>query len=326
MTVRYDIQHMCLVFTHFPQGDRGVHGYPCNPVENIEAIFRLTLPRNEIPENGSDSTRPPAFHDQHLSDTLRLNKAVFCPNLPEALGMVAKDSLKKATFPPNARGSGWILAEDLEVKIRSEPGATTNNEQEVVKAYYRNVFDHIVPIVSVLEFPSTSWDAQFLDVSVSGSSRRGQRNNYALPDSVLRIITDRYHESILSHPEILEDMKTIAKYFDPIVPFEFKSLPSGSYNTMLGILGYTLMDAFPWEGCSERQYCAYEHGPKLGRKPVTGDPRGFDALLPGLDLHVSDWDGKNREAFKSLKDKKKSTRHGRDMLQQVCSFMHLILL
>ena len=309
-----------------PQGGHGAHGHhPYNPVENIEAIFRLTLPRNEKPENGSDSTRPPAFHDQHLSDALRLKKTLFCPNLPEMLAMVAKDSLKKATFPPNARGSGWILAADLKMRVRATTGETTSGELEVVAAYHKNVFDYIVPIVSVLQFPSTSWDTQFLNISVS-SSRKGQRNNYALPDSVLSIIPDRHHESILPQSEILEDMKTVAKYFDPIVPFEFKSLPSGSYNTMLGILSHTLMDAFPWEGCSEPVYCPYEHGPRLGRKPVTGDPRGFDALLPGFNLHVSDWDGKNREALQLLKDKKKSTKHGRDMLQQVCSFMFIIFL
>src|SRR6266550_7089261 len=149
-----------------------VHGrYPCNPVENIEAIFRLTLPRNEKPESGSDSTRPPAFHDQHLSDALRLKKTLFCPNFPEVLAMVAKDSLKKATFPPSARGSGWVLAADLEMKMRAAAatGAAATGELEVVTAYHKTVFNYILPIVSVLEFPSTSWETQFLNISISSS-------------------------------------------------------------------------------------------------------------------------------------------------------------
>ena len=230
--------------------------------------------------------------------------------------MVAEESLAKATFPPSCHGSGWILAFDLKQRIGGTR-TTAPGELEVVTAYHKNVFGYIVPLVSVLEFPSSSWDTQFLEISIS-DSRRGQQNNYALPDSVLWINPDRHHESISPQSKLLEDMEAVAKYFNKVIPFEFKSLSSGSYETMLGILGHTLKDNFPWEGCSEPQYCAYEHGPRLGREPVTGDPQGFDALLPGLDLHVSDWDGKNREALKSLKDTKKSTKHGRDMLQQVC--------
>ena len=228
--------------------------------------------------------------------------------------------MTKATFPSSTRGSGWILASELERIIKSTTKRTAaTKELEVVTAYYKNVFDYIVPIVSVLEFPSPSWDTQFLDISIS-DSRRGQQNNYALPDSILRIIPDQHHELISPQSKILEDMKNVAKYFDRIIPFEFKSLSSGSYNTMLGILAHTLMPIFPWQGCSEPLYCAYEHGPKLGRGPVSGDPLGFDGVLQGFDLHVSDWEGENREALEAIKDKKTSTKHGRDMLQQVCVF------
>src|SRR6266576_6161404 len=106
----------CNLSLLIPPGDRG-NSYPCNPVENVEAIFRLHLPCNEKPKKGSDSTRSPAFHDKHLSDELRLKKAVFCPNLPEILGMVAKDSLEKATWPPHASGSGWTAASDLRRRL-----------------------------------------------------------------------------------------------------------------------------------------------------------------------------------------------------------------
>ena len=245
--------------------------------------------------------------------------------------MVAKDSLKKATFPSSARGSGWILASDLERRIDAATKIMTSGESDVVTAYHKNVFHYIVPIVSVLEFPSSSWDTQFLEVTISHSRRGSQQNNYAVPDSVLKVNPGRHHESTMSHSGILEDMKIIAKYFDQIIlPFEFKSLSSGSYDTMLGILWHTTSEGdFPWEGCSEPQYCAYEHGPRLGRKPVTGDPVGFDAVLPGLNFHISEWDGENRRTLNAIKDKAKSKRHARDMLQQVClriSLFHFNLL
>lgn len=234
--------------------------------------------------------------------------------------MVAKDSIKNATWPSNASGSGWIVASDLRRRLRGPTINKGSREIDVAAAYHNNVLSTIVPIVSVLEFPSSSWETQFLEVSMSdssitGDSGRGRQNNYALADSVLRINPDRHDGSIPPQSAVLEDMRTVASYFDRIIPFEFKSLSSGSYATMLGILGHTLEKDFPWQGCSK--FCAYEHGPKLGREPVTGDPVGLDAIFPGLNFRISDWAGKNRKEFQVLKDGKQSTTHGRNMLQQV---------
>lgn len=113
-------------------------------------------------------------------------------------------------------------------------------------------------------------------------------------------------------------MEITANYFQRIVPFEFKNLFSGSYNMMLGILGHTLLNVFRWQRCSS-QYCSYEHGPKLGRKPVTGDPVGSDAAVSGIELAISDWRGANKEEFERMsdEDKKKFTTHGEDMIHQV---------
>ncbi|KAF8334391.1 hypothetical protein F5887DRAFT_892809, partial [Amanita rubescens] len=231
----------------------------------------------------SESTRKPAPYDLHLSKGLLLKKTVFCHNLPEELGMTAKVALEKAALPP-AHGSGWKLAEDIEAKIQEDAQHRFHNEPSVVAAYKHNVFSNIASIASILQFPSSSWKTQFLEMPTSDSahlnadSGRGKRSNYANADSILRIDLSK-HDS--AHSQILEDMKITAKYFERIIPFECKSLPSGSYHTMLCILGHTLADVFPWKGCVS-EYCAYEHGPRLGREPITGDPRGFDAIASAL--------------------------------------------
>ena len=236
--------------------------------------------------------------------------------------MVAKDALQKATLPPSGHGAGWILASGLEKRTRNEMNIKSSGEINVT-TIYRNIFTYIVSIASVLEFPSSSWDKQFLELSipdsaeVSADSDRGKRKKYAVPDSILTINPGQHNLDIPSQSHLLEDMEITANYFKRIIPFEFKSLSSGSYPTMLGILGHTLLDLFPWKGCGS--YCAYEHGPKLGRKPVTGDPLGFDADISGVDLIVSTWYGKTREAHQAMSDKafEKHKAHGRDMLQQV---------
>ena len=296
-------------------------------MQNVQEIFRLSPPLYTGPDKGSESTRKPASYDKHLSDTLLLTKAVFCPNLPAVLGWVANVALEKATLPPSGHGLGWRSAAVLEQKNQEETKRIALAEVNVVSAYEHNIFKNIVAIASVLQFPSSSWDTQFLEMSISDSVHlsddpgRGRKSNYANADAILRIDPDRHELGTLSDSRILEDMKITASYFKRIVPFEFKSLSSGSYRTMLGILGHTLMDVFPWQCCNSK-YCAYEHGPKLGRKPITGDPLGFDAVISSVDLSISDWDGKSREKFEEMTDKesKKHAAHGRDMLQQVCLF------
>ena len=295
-------------------------------MQNVREIFRLSPPRYTGPENGSESTRKPATYDKHLSDTLLLKKTVFCPNLPAVLGWVANAALEKATLPPCGHGSDWRSASGLKRKIQEETKRLALAEVNVVAAYKYNVFNNIDSIASVLQFPSSSWYTQFLDMPISDSVQkddpgRGRKTNYANADAILRIDPDRHVLGMPSDSRILEDMKITANYFKRIVPFEFKSLSSGSYRTMLSILGHTLMDVFPWQCCNSK-YCAYEHGPKLGRKPITGDPLGFDAVISSVDLSISDWDGKSREKFEEMTDKesKKHAAHGRDMLQQVCLF------
>lgn len=239
------------------------------------------------------------------------------------LGMVAKDALKKATLPPSGRGMGWTLASGLEKKVRKATQIISLGEVNVATSYY-NLLTYILAIASVLEFPSSSWDTQFLELSISDSvhadanSDRGKRKSYAIPDAILSINPCRNDLDMLSQSHILNDVEITANYFKRIIPFEFKSLSSGSYQTMLGILGHSLLDPFPWQGC-DSEYCAYEHGPKLGRKPITGDPLGFDAIISGVDPIISVWDGKSRGAFQAMSNKefKKSTAHGRDILQQV---------
>ncbi|KAF8344566.1 hypothetical protein F5887DRAFT_1203828 [Amanita rubescens] len=297
-----------------------------NPAKNVETIFRLRPPLYQKPKKGSDSTRKPALYDKHLSDALLLRKVVFSPNLPETLGIAAKDALENANLPPSGHGADWISASEVQGNIRGASRNKSHAEPTVGAAYNHNVFNNIVCIASILQFPSSSWDVQFLDLQLSDSahidadSNQGKRNNYAIADAILRVDLDQHEPGLPS--QILEDMKITANYFKRIIPFEFKSLPSGSYHTMLGILGHTLMDVFPWEGCSS-DYCAYEHGPKAGRKPITGDPLGFDAVVSGADLTISDWDGETREAFEGMNDKEnaKHTAHGRDMLQQIWAEM-----
>lgn len=238
--------------------------------------------------------------------------------------MTAKVALEKAALPPSGHGSGWKLAEDIEAKIQEDAQHWFLNESNVVAAYKHNVFSNIASIASILQFPSSSWKTQFLEMPISDSahlsadSGRGKRSNYANADAILRIDPSKHDSAMSTHSQILEDMKITAKYFERILPFEFKSLASGSYYTMLCILGHTLADVFPWEGCSS-EYCAYEHGPKLGREPITGDPRGFDAIISAVNLIISDWDGKTKEAYDAMsdKDRKKCAAHGRDMIQQV---------
>ena len=299
----------------------------------MEAIFRLRPPLYRKPEKGSDSTRKPASYDKHLSQALLLRKAVFTPNLPEILGVVAKDALEKAIFPPSGRGADWVSVSEVQGNLRLAGSLRKSPaELNVVAAYNFNVFNNIVCIASVLQFPSSSWDVQFLNLQISDSahistdSSQGKRNNYAMADAILKIDLDQHEPGLSPQSQILEDMKITANYFQRIVPFEFKSLSSGTYHTMLCILGYTLADIFPWEGCSS-EYCAYEHGPRLGRKPITGDPQGFDAMISAANLIVSDWDGKTKEAYDAMsdKDRTKYSVHGRDMLQQVCLFTLLII-
>lgn len=296
-----------------------------DPVENVEAIFRLRPPFYHTPKKGSKSTRKPALYDQHLAGALLLRKTVFSPNLPEKLGMVAKDALQKATLPPSGHGLSWLPASEIERNVRKDTSGSGKNcgEPDVAKAY-QNLFTYIGHIASVLLFPSSSWNTQFLELSISDTvdvgtdSDRGKRNKYAIPDAILRINAHEHDLDIPSQSHILEDIDITANYFKRVVPFEFKSLSSGSYQTMLGILGHTLLDIFPWQGCGPD--CAYEHGPKLGRKPVTGDPLGFDAVISGVDLDISTWDGISREAFRAMsnKDHKIYKGYGTDILQQVC--------
>ena len=240
--------------------------------------------------------------------------------------MAAKNALEEATLPPSGHGSSCKLASAIESKIQEY--ALDNNrsltEHNVVAAYRHNVFSNIASIASILQFPSSSWNTQFLEMPISDSahlsadSGRGKRSNYAIADAILRIDPDKHDSAMSAHSRILEDMKITAKYFERIVPFEFKSLSSGSYHTMLGILGHTLQEIFPWQRCSS-EYCAYEDGPKLGREPITGDPQGFDAMISAVNLIISDWDGKTKEAYDAMsnKDRTKYTGHGKDMLQQV---------
>ena len=232
--------------------------------------------------------------------------------------MVAKDALQKATLPPNGHGVHWISASGL----RREAQRVTEAIGEVnISPGYSNLFNYIVSIASVLEFPSSSWDPQFLELSMSDSvhtkakSDRGKRNNYAIADAILTINPGKHDLDIPSQSQILEDMEITANYFKRIIPFEFKSLSSGSYQAMLGILWHTLSDHFPWQGC-ESTFCACKHGPKLGREPITGDPLGFDAVISGVDLIISHW---NMAAFQAMsdKDRKKYSTHGRYMLHQV---------
>ena len=241
--------------------------------------------------------------------------------------MAAKVALKKAALPPSGQGSSWKLASDIELKIPEDALTRSLTEHNVVAAYKHNVFLNIASIASVLQFPSSSWDVQFLEMPISDSSHlsadsgRGKRSNYAIADAILRVDPDKYDPAMSTHSQILEEIQIAAKYFGRIVPFEFKSLSSGSYRTMLGILGHTLQEIFPWQRCSS-EYCAYEDGPKLGREPITGDPRGFDATISAVNLIISDWDGKTKEAYDTMsdKDRTKYTGHGKDMLQQVCLF------
>ena len=216
------------------------------------------------------------------------------------------DALQKATLPQSGHGVGWILPSTLEYKAQMAAKTKSSGENKVTTTYH-NIFAYMVCVASVLEFPSSSWDTQFLELSISDSdeddagSDRGKRKKYAVPDAILTINPDQHDLDIPSQSHILEDMEITAKYFKQIVPLECKSLSSGSYPTMLGILGHTLLDIFPWKGCGS--YCAYEHGPKLGRKPVTGDPLGFDADISGVDLIISTWHGKTREAHQAMSDK-----------------------
>ena len=240
--------------------------------------------------------------------------------------MAAKVALEEAVLPPSGPGSRLKLASVIEEKIQE--AALFNHkpltEHSFVSAYKHNVFSNIASVASVLQFPSFSWNTQFLEMPISDSahlsadSSRGKRSNYANADAILRIDPGKHDPAMATHPQILEDMKITAKYFERIVPIEFKSLSSGSYHTMLGILGHTLLDAFPWQRCPS-EYCAYEDGPKLGRKPVTGDPRGFDAITSASNLIISDWNGKTKEAYEAIsdKDRTKYKAHGGAMLQQV---------
>lgn len=247
--------------------------------------------------------------------------------------MVAKDALEKANLPPSGHGADWISASEVQGNVRIASRNTSPVELNIVSAYNYNVFNNIVCIASVLQFPSSSWDIQFLDLQMSDSahisahSTQGKRNNYAMADAILRVDPGQHEPDLSPQAQVLEDMKIVANYFQRIVPFEFKNLYSGSYHAMLGILGHTLADVFPWEGCSTH-YCAYEHSPNLGRKPITGDPLGFDAGISGVDLIISNWDGKTKEAFEAMtdKDNTKHKAHGRDMLQQVSlsTLFHLI--
>lgn len=238
--------------------------------------------------------------------------------------MVAKDALRKATLPPVGHGLGWISALELEKKARKATKAKAHGEINVGTTY-NNIMNYILCVASVLEFPSSSWDTQFLELSMSDSvhvtanSDTGKRKKYAIADAIVMINPDQHDLDLLSQSHIVEDMKITENYFKRIVPFEFKSLCSGSYQTMLGILGHTLSDRFPWEGCDTEDFCAYEHGPKLGRKPVTGDPLGFDAMISGVDLITSNWGGKARGTFQAMstQDHSKYEAHGRYMLQQV---------
>ena len=260
----------------------------------------------------------------HLHGALLLRKTVFSPNLPEKLGMVAKDALQKAVLPSGGHGLGWMSASQLERSVQKDTKTTSFGEPDVSKAY-QNLFTYIGPIASVLLFPSSSWNTQFLDLSTSSDSAhcstnsdRGKKNKYAVSDAILTINADQHNLDIPSQSRILEDMDITVNYFKRIVPFEFKSLSSGSYQTMLAILGHTLLDIFPWKGCGPD--CAYEHGPKLGRRPVSGDPLGFDAVIPGVDLDISTWDRTTREAFQAMSRKEHKKHEGRatDILQQVC--------
>ena len=236
--------------------------------------------------------------------------------------MVAKDALqKKVTLPPNSHKLRWISALGLERERRQE---TIAIGEVNIGPKYRDLSDYIVSIASALEFPSSSWDPQFLELSMSDSvpvkanSDRGKKKNYAIADAILTINPGKHSLDKPSQSHIVEDMEITANYFKRIVPFEFKSLSSGSYHAMLGILWHTLLDPFPWQGCGS-EFCAYECGPRLGREPVAGDPLGFDAAISGVDLVISNWEGEARGTFQAMsdKDRKKYTAHGRDMLQQV---------
>ena len=238
--------------------------------------------------------------------------------------MVARDALQKATLPPSGHGLNWMAASEIERNARKDTKNKYGGEPDVSKAY-NNIFSYISSIASVLIFPSSSWHTQFLELSsisdlvhVSTKSDRRKRNKYAIADAILTINADQHDLDLPSQSHILEDMNITANYFKQILPVEFKSLSSGSYPAMLGILGHTLLDIFPWQGCGPN--CAYEHGPKLGREPVTGDSVGFDAVISGVDLSMSTWDGITREAFQAMssKDHKKYKKHGSDVLQQVC--------
>ena len=238
--------------------------------------------------------------------------------------MVAKDALHKATLPPSGHGPSWLPASEIERNVREDTKSTYFGEDDVANAY-KNLFTYIGSIASVLIFPSSSWHTQFLGLSsisdlvhFSTNSDRRKRNKYAIADAILTINADQHDLDLPSQSHIFEDMNITANYFKQILPVEFKSLSSGSYSAMLGILGHTLLDIFPWQGCGPD--CAYEHGPKLGREPVTGDSVGFDAVISGVDLSISTWDGTTREAFQAMssKDHKKYKKHGSDMLQQVC--------
>ena len=260
----------------------------------------------------------------HLAGALLLRKTVFSPSLPQKLGMVAKDALQNATLPPSGHGLSWLPASEIERNVRKDTAGQYCGEPDVSKAY-QNLFTYIGPIASALLFPSSSWNTQFLELSTtsdsahcSTNSDRGKRNKYAVADAILTINADRHNLDIPSQSHILESMEITVNYFKRIVPLEFKSLFSGSYQTMLAILGHTLLDIFPWQGCGPD--CAYEHSPKLGRQPVTGDPLGFDAVISGVDLDICTWDGTTREAFQAMscKEHKKHGGRGTDILQQVC--------
>ncbi|KAF8627306.1 hypothetical protein AX15_004438 [Amanita polypyramis BW_CC] len=135
----------------------------------------------------------------------------------------------------------------------------------------------------------------------------GQKYRYALADSVLIV---NPHGCTNNHNNLT--------HFSCIIPFEFKSLFNGSYETMLGILGHTLQESFPWQECPS-QYCAYEHGPELGRKLVTGNPLGFDASESDIELTASTWGGKNLRAFEAMRAKAKHIKNGRYVILQVSS-------
>lgn len=266
-------------------------------------------PETLVEKDGGNGTRPPAFFDRHLDDSLILKNLVYLPSMEKSLKSKVDGYLRSAAgerieLPPNAGFYNRHRVRGAECEVETEILA----EADVQIRYLRTTSTFLCRVASTLALKLPDWKTHFFHWEATQS---GNRSN-AVGDGFLKIKADINPEIPAATFKTLQD---IQNWFPNTAIWEFKNLTAGAEHHLQDIVRLSLEDSpFPWVKCAGKRDCTKHFDKNTGQTAITGARMGLDALDPVICLSTNAASSMRNARTESETDKRLHAIH---LLQQV---------